>query len=79
MVLAMKRNTIESAMMKLPAKARGKLAATLLSTLDMDDPEEMERIWAEEADRRFRAFRSARTSTTPAARAIAAARAALRS
>jgi hypothetical protein len=70
---------IEAAAMKLPPQARSKLAATLLSTLDADDPAETERIWVEEAERRYRAYQAGRTRAVPAKQAIAAARAALRS
>jgi hypothetical protein len=68
---------IENAALKLPSRARGKLAAKLLSTLDADDPAEMERIWVEEADRRYRAYKMGRTTAVPAKKAIAAAKAAL--
>jgi hypothetical protein len=69
--------TIETAAMKLPAAARGKLAAALLDTLDADNLAETERVWVEEAERRYRAYRGGRNSATPAKQAIAAARAAL--
>ena len=68
---------IEQAAMKLPAKSRGRLAAALLSTLDTDDPLELEKAWIEEADRRYSAYRSGRASAMPAKRAIAAVRAGL--
>ncbi|HEV7670236.1 MAG TPA: addiction module protein [Thermoanaerobaculia bacterium] len=43
--------------LKLPAKERAAVAAELLSSLDeseSDDPAEVERLWAEEAERRAR-------------------------
>jgi hypothetical protein len=73
----MTAKAIEQAAMKLPAKARGQLAAALLSTLENDDPAELEQAWIEEADRRYAAYRSGQTTSTPAKRAIASARAAL--
>ena len=75
----MTQKAIESAALKLPLRARSKLAAALLSTLDADDPAEAERIWIEEADRRYRAYRAGRTKAMGAKQAIADARAALRS
>jgi hypothetical protein len=69
--------TIEAAAMKLPADARSQLAAALLSTLDSDDSAETERMWVEEADRRYRDFRAGRTRAMSAKRAIAAARGAI--
>lgn len=74
----MTAKSIESAAMKLPLAARGKLAAALLDTLEADDPAETERVWVEEADRRYRAYGAGRTAALPAKQAIAAARAALR-
>jgi putative addiction module component (TIGR02574 family) len=75
----MTRKTIESAAMKLPSKERGELAAALLSTLEFDDPAEIERAWAKEIGRRIKAHRQGRSRAIPAGRVFAAARAALRS
>lgn len=69
---------IEKAAMKLSPRVRSRLAATLLSSLDTEDVVEIERVWVEEANRRYRAYRSGRTTAIPAKQAIAAARAALR-
>ena len=69
---------IESAALKLPTRMRSKLAASLLSSLDDGGNPETERIWVEEADRRYQAYKAGRTGSTPANEAIAQARAALR-
>jgi len=70
---------LETAILKLPAEARGRLASSLLSSLEADDPAEIERSWAKEASRRYRAYRKGLASGTPAGAALAAARKALRS
>jgi len=69
---------IKAAALKLPRADRGKLAVTLLSSLDKDEPEEVERAWVEEADRRYRAYKAGKTSGAPAMQALAKARAAFR-
>jgi hypothetical protein len=69
--------SIEKAALKLPVDARGKLAAALLSSLD-EDAEEHERIWVDEAERRYRSYRLGHTKATSAKVAIAMARAALK-
>ena len=69
--------TIEAAALKLPAKARSELAATLLSSLETGDPAKWEQAWIEEAERRYRAYRSGETIAMPARDAITAAKAAI--
>jgi hypothetical protein len=69
--------TIKSAAMKLPAAARGELAAALLSSLEMDNPAEIEQAWIKESERRYRQYRLGRTTARPASESIAAARKAL--
>jgi len=69
---------IETAALNLPSRARGQLAAALLASLDAEDPVEVERAWAEEAERRYRAYRTGRSTGIPSKQAIAEARAALR-
>jgi hypothetical protein len=69
---------IESAALRLPMRMRSKLAASLLTSLDGEGDSQTERIWVEEADRRYRAYKAGRTGATPAKEAIAQSRAALR-
>jgi putative addiction module component (TIGR02574 family) len=71
--------SIESAALKLPPEARSKLAATLLSSLELEDPVELERAWVEESDRRYRAYKAGKTKAYSAKAVIAGARAALKS
>jgi hypothetical protein len=68
--------TIESAVRKLSVKEQSKLAATLLATLDANEP--AEQLWIEEAERRYKAYRANRTIAQPWSAAIVAAKAALR-
>jgi hypothetical protein len=70
--------SIESAAMKLPVAARGKLAGALLSSLERDEPGDIEREWVEEAERRYRRYHEGKSKPIPAKQAIAAARAACR-
>jgi hypothetical protein len=69
---------IEKAAMKLPSRSRSRLAASLLTSLDTDNPADSERLLVEEANRRYREYRRGRTGSMPAKEAIAAARAVLR-
>lgn len=75
----MTRKSKENAAMKLPLKVRGQLAAALLSTLESDDPAEIERAWAQEIERRIKAHRRGQNRGIAAGRVFTAARAALRS
>ena len=47
---------IETAALQLEPKARARLANRLLESLDELSPEENERVWAEEAQRRAEAM-----------------------
>jgi len=70
--------SIQTAAMQLPAQERGRLAAALLSSLESDDPSELENMWVEEADHRYRAYRAGRDKAVPAKAAIASVRASLK-
>ena len=61
---------LESAALKLSVGRRAKLAATLLSSLDSDEPAEIENAWIREADRRYQAYKSGKLHAIPAAEAI---------
>jgi putative addiction module component (TIGR02574 family) len=45
---------LEAEILKLPRSVRARLAERLLSSLDEDN--EIEQAWAEEADRRYQAY-----------------------
>ena len=54
--------------LKLPIKERADVAAELLSSLDeaeADDPAEVERLWAEEVERRARRALAGESQGTP--------------
>jgi putative addiction module component (TIGR02574 family) len=46
--------------LELPLEQRSKLAEKLLESLDELAPEELEQVWAAEAERRFQAFEDGR-------------------
>lgn len=69
---------LQSAALKLPVSRRAQLAATLLSSLDSDEPAEIETAWIREADRRYKAYTRGKVSAVPAADAIRKAREGLR-
>jgi hypothetical protein len=58
---------IEAEALKLDPKARARLAGRLLESLDQLSPEENERIWAEEAQRRASAIEAGSLSSRLAA------------
>lgn len=68
----------EEAALKLPAGQRAALAERLIASLDTLDDAEAERLWVEEAERRFRAYKEGRLSARPASEAIQDAMARLR-
>lgn len=69
---------IQSAALKLPVGRRAQLAATLLSSLDSDEPAEIENAWIREADRRYQAYKRGKVQAIPAADAIRKVRESLR-
>ena len=46
--------------LELPLDQRSDLAEKLLESLDQPTPEELEQLWAGEAERRYRAFKDGR-------------------
>ena len=58
---------IEAEALKLDPKARARLAARLLESLETLSDEENERLWAEEADRRDADWDSVPGTARPAA------------
>ena len=69
---------LESAALKLSVGRRAKLAATLLSSLDSDEPAEIENAWIRESDRRYQAYKGGKVQAIPTAQAIRKARESLR-
>ena len=50
--------TLEAAALKLPPGARARLSEQLIASLDNLDTAETERLWAEEAERRYQAYQA---------------------
>ena len=71
-------NTLQNEAMRLPTKARAELARALLSSLDTEEPAEIESAWVAEADRRYKAHKTSRVGGIAAEVAIREARKALR-
>ena len=57
---------VESAAMRLSTKARARLAARLIASLDNRRDEDAEQAWYDEAERRDKAFREGRLKGRPA-------------
>lgn len=66
--------TLKTEAMRLAPAKRAELAVELLSSLEGASREEIDRLWLDEANRRYRAYRSGRSRGIPADKAIAAAR-----
>ena len=59
-------NEILRAALSLDVRDRARLAEQLLASLDSLTEDEVERLWADEAERRLREFRAGRVSAVPA-------------
>jgi putative addiction module component (TIGR02574 family) len=79
----MTTDEIEAAALKLERGERAKLASRLIRSLDAEEanlsPEEWERIWAEEVDRRLEELRQGKVKGIPGEEVFARARAFLSS
>jgi len=71
-------SAIASKALKLPLKERGQLAAKLIASLDHADPDEVEQMWAEEAQRRYQSLLAGRAKLVSARDVMGRARKALR-
>jgi len=61
----------------LSLSERAALAERLLASLDAPDEAENERLWVEEAERRYAAYKAGQTTSRPAADVLRDARASL--
>ena len=68
---------IEEDVLRLPAEDRARLAVRLLSSLEemVESPEEIEKLWIIEAERRFRELRDGAVQGIPAREVFAELRA----
>ena len=76
--MALDIKEFESSALKLPVAERAALAERLIESLDVLDDAENERIWVEEAERRYQAYKQGRLGARPAADVIQDARSRLR-
>lgn len=58
---------IEEQALKLPAAQRAELARRLIASLDENDAAENERLWVEEAERRYQEYKKGHIPSRPAA------------
>lgn len=72
---------IENDALRLPPEDRARLAVDLLASLEgsVESPEEIEKLWLAEAERRFRELRDGVVQGLPAQEVFAQLRAKLRS
>ncbi len=68
--MALETKACEAEALKLPVAQRAALAERLIESLDSLDDAENERLWVEEAERRYQAYREGRLSARSAAEAI---------
>ena len=66
---------LETQALNLDVRERARLAAKLLSSLDVLSDQENERLWAEEAERRDREIENSTEEARPALEVFASARA----
>ncbi len=68
----------EAQALQLPPAERATLAQHLIASLDTLDEAQNERLWIEEADRRYREYKSGNISARPAEDVLRDARAAIK-
>lgn len=68
----------EAQALKLPLQDRALLAEHLIASLDAADDAENERLWVEEAERRYQQYKSGNISSRPAADVLRDARSSIR-
>ena len=76
--MALDTRECEATALMLPAAERAALAERLIESLDTLDDAENERLWVEEAERRYQAYRQGSLSARSATEAIQEARSRLR-
>ena len=69
---------LESQALRLPRKARARLAHRLNSSLDPKVDTDIEKVWLHEAERRLRELKSGKVAAIPANSVVRKARATLR-
>jgi putative addiction module component (TIGR02574 family) len=69
---------IEEEVFRLPFRERALLAEHLISSLDEEEDPEAERLWIEEAERRYKEYKKGKVKAKPAEVVFKEARAKLR-
>jgi len=64
--MASKLKEIEENALRLPPSDRAQLAEHLIHSLDEEEDPEAERLWIEEAERRYREYKEGRIKGKPA-------------
>lgn len=72
--MSKKFKDITAEALELPLAARAELAKQLLDSLEDISEEENEKLWAEEAERRYAEFKKGKTKAVPAEQVFARAR-----
>jgi putative addiction module component (TIGR02574 family) len=76
--MSAKLKECEAKAMRLPPSERAALAERLIASLDALDDAQNERLWVEEAERRYKQYKKGRISARSAKNAIRDARSAIR-
>jgi len=61
----MDQEHVKELALKLESRERAELAQDLIASLDNLSPEENERLWLEEAERRYEKYRSGKVASQP--------------
>ena len=76
--MALKLDELEKAVLQLPIHDRAVIALSLIKSLDDDedegDEQEIEKLWVDEANRRYKDFKQGKTTLKPADQALREAR-----
>jgi len=63
--MSLKLDDLETQARKLPLNERAQLAERLIASLDEMDEAESERLWADEAERRYQAYQQGNLASRP--------------
>ena len=69
---------LESKALRLPRRERARLAQRLISSLDAEADADVDKLWLQEAERRFDELKSGKVAGIPAQKVIRKARSTLR-
>jgi putative addiction module component (TIGR02574 family) len=69
---------VKSRALRLPRRARARLAQRLISSLDQEVNPDVDKLWLQEAERRLRELKSGKVAAIPADKVVRKARSTLR-